>query len=74
MSTITQVEEKLAKLKETDPDVPVFLLIGYDSIAAKTVRDWSAHAMSIGVPGAKVGEAIRCAAAMDEYPQHKVPD
>lgn len=65
----------IAKL-EANTDMPFFLLLGSDPLAAKRVRDWAADAALHGVNPAKVEEAVRCAYEMEVYANTngKLPD
>ena len=59
---------------KADPDEPIFVLRAQDALAADTVRFWASQANLRGVDQAKVNEAHKCAAAMEKWPIHKLPD
>jgi len=70
----------LAKHAKLNPDMPVFLLIAQDNLAAELVEKWAILA-SIGVPavgsegaGHKVSEARMISDQMYRWPIHKQPD
>ena len=50
-----------------EPDEPYFVLLGRDRDAAKLVREWAQRRSAEGEDGAKVMEALDCAAAMDKF-------
>ena len=70
----------LAKHAQANPDMPVFLLIGQDNLAAELVEKWAIHASialrTTGSEGAghKVQEARQIAEAMYRWPVRKSPD
>lgn len=55
-------------------DMPVFLIIGKDQVAAETVRFWADKAEAIGAAPDIVAAARRQADIMEALPEHKVPD
>lgn len=70
----------LARQAKLNPDMPVFLLIAQDSLAAPLVERWAIQA-SATVPstgseaaGHKVGEARAIADQMYRWPIKKNPD
>ena len=70
----------LAKHAKLNPEMPVFLLIGQDSLAADLVEKWAiwadATVQTVGgeAAGHKVGEARQIAEHMRRWPIHKNPD
>lgn len=55
-------------------DMPVFLIIGKDAVAAETVRFWADRAEAIGAAPEIVAAARRQADLMDALSDHKIPD
>lgn len=49
------------------PDEPMFVLLGRDPMAGRLVRTWAAFREAHGEDPAKVAEARRCAAALDDW-------
>lgn len=75
-------EGPLAKHANANPDMPVFLLLGQDNLAAQLVEMWAIQA-SVMVPSAddkghtldkKVTEARQIADEMHHWPIKKNPD
>lgn len=48
-------------------DVPVFTVVGWDSLASKTVRFWLAEAALAGVNADKLQRTINHIRDLDEY-------
>ena len=70
----------LAKHAKLNPEMPVFLLIAQDQLAAPIVEKWAINA-SVSIPSIgggdaahKVGEARQIAELMYRWPVHKAPD
>lgn len=63
----------LEKIKK-NPDMPFFLLLASDELAADLVREWAFRAKARGVNPEKVAEAEHCANKMDAWPDKKLPD
>jgi hypothetical protein len=59
---------------KADPDEPIFVLRAQDALAARTVLFWAEEANKAGADSSKVAEARKCAAAMEKWPIHKLPD
>lgn len=73
-------EGLLAKHAKANPDMPVFLLIGQDNLAAGLVEKWALQA-AVAIPTCvsgplsdKVNEAHFISDAMYKWPFHKTPD
>ena len=62
-----------ATLEKTGDDEPIFVLVARDRLAPDLVEEWAREAQVVGVPMAKVGEAMRLAAEMRHW-QHQNPD
>jgi len=58
------------KKVQTNRDLPYFLLLASDPLAADLVNEWAFRAKLAGVNKAKVAEAERCAIDMADY-HHK---
>lgn len=61
----------LAKL-QWKPDMPFFVLLASDPIAADLVREWAYRAKLAGVNPEKVAEAERCAMQIDDWHNENV--
>lgn len=55
-------------------DEPVFVLRARDVLASRMVNAWAWYAEGAGVDADKVREARAIAAAMETWPNRKVPD
>ena len=56
-----------------DPNMPAFLLIAQDVLAANNVRDWAYIAKGNGVPPQLYDDAMATAEAFDNWPTKQVP-
>lgn len=56
------------------PDLPVFLIVGWDAAAAATVRCRAFKALQLGADPRDVAQALAQADAIDAWPVHKNPD
>lgn len=61
----------MAKAAEEEP---VFVLRGQDKLAPGLIRQWAAQAHALGMNYAKVGEALKLADQMEQWPTRKLPD
>lgn len=52
----------------------LFVLRARDALAAETVMHWIAKASVAGVRREKIVDAVRVAAAMEKYPERRLPD
>jgi hypothetical protein len=70
----------IAKHAKANPDMPVFVLIGQDNLAAGLVEKWALQASAMvptcegGPLSDKVNEARLIAEFMDKWPTKKQPD
>lgn len=55
-------------------DEPIFVLRAQDRLAPETIDHWVRLARERGVSAEKIAEAERCADAMAEWPNRKLPD
>jgi hypothetical protein len=61
-------------LSKARDDEPIFVLRGQDRLAPDVVRQWADRAEQAGCDTEKVREAREVAAAMEAWPQRKLPD
>jgi len=57
-----------------DDDEPVFVLRATDKLAPDLIRQWAILAHAKGCPEVKCDEAVKCAEAMEAWPNRKYPD
>jgi len=62
-----------AVLVRCHPDEPVFVLLGHDLFAARTVRYWAFLAAEAGVDAARVAQAQIQSEAMEAWPEGRLP-
>lgn len=55
-------------------DEPLFILRAQDELAVQVVRYWADLAEARGVRSGKVAGARKLAAAMERWPEKKLPD
>jgi hypothetical protein len=63
-----------ACLMKVKPGEPIFVLRAQDLLSPVFVRGWALAAQAVGLPKERFDEAMACAAAMEAWPNRKMPD
>jgi hypothetical protein len=61
-------------LQKAADDEPIFVLRAQDKLASHFVRQWAVVAKAKGLSQDKYDEAMKCADAMEQWPNRKLPD
>jgi len=68
-------EEAILYLRNHVPaNMPVFILLGEDQLAVRTILFWFDLAREAGCPNAKLEDVLRCLLEVLDWPTKKLPD